>query len=75
MQSNLIEILTGEQTPIGKHSSELGIIMNNVGTAFAIKEAIINGKPLVSRIVTITGEAFARKGNARVRIGTPIHIY
>jgi len=68
----LVEILTGEQTPIGKHSSELGIIMNNVGTAFAIKEAIINGKPLVSRIVTITGEAFARKGNASVRIGTPI---
>jgi len=68
----LIEILTGEQTPIGKHSSELGIIMNNVGTAFAVKEAIINGKPLVSRIVTITGESFARKGNASVRIGTPI---
>ncbi|TEW47638.1 electron transport complex subunit RsxC [Psychromonas algicola] len=68
----LVEILTGEQTPIGKHSSELGIIMNNVGTAFAVKEAIINGKPLVSRIVTITGEAFARKGNASVRIGTPI---
>jgi len=68
----LIEILTGEQTPIGKHSSELGIIMNNVGTAFAIREAIINGQPLVSRIVTITGEAFARKGNASVRIGTPI---
>jgi len=68
----LIEILTGEQTPIGKHSSELGIIMNNVGTAFAVKEAVINGKPLVSRIVTVTGDSFARKGNASVRIGTPI---
>jgi len=68
----LIELLTGEQTPIGKHSSELGITMQNVGTAYAIKEAIINGKPLVSRIVTITGDTFARKGNARVRIGTPI---
>ena len=68
----LTEILTGEQTPIGKHSSELGIVMLNVGTIFAVKEAIINGKPLVSRIVTITGDAFARKGNARVRIGTPI---
>ncbi|WP_413692520.1 electron transport complex subunit RsxC [Psychromonas sp. KJ10-2] len=68
----LIEVLTGEQTPINKHSSELGISMFNVGTAFAVKEAIINGKPLVSRIVTITGDAFARKGNASVRIGTPI---
>ena len=68
----LIEVLTGEQTPMGKHSSELGISMLNVGTVFAIKEAIINGKPLVSRIVTITGDAFTKKGNARVRIGTPI---
>ena len=68
----LIEVLTGEQTPIGKHSSELGIVMLNVGTVFAVKEAVINGKSLVSRIVTITGDAFARKGNASVRIGTPI---
>jgi len=68
----LIEVLTGEQTPIGKHSSELGIIMSNVGTVFAVKEAIIDGKPLTSRIVTVTGDAFARKGNANVRIGTPI---
>ena len=68
----LIEILTGEQTPIGQHSSELGIVMLNVGTVFAVKEAVINGKSLVSRIVTITGDAFARKGNASVRIGTPI---
>jgi len=68
----LIEVLTGEQTPIGKHSSELGIIMSNVGTVFAVKEAIIDGKPLISRIVTMTGDAFGRKGNANVRIGTPI---
>jgi len=68
----LIEILTGEQTPAHKHSSELGIVMLNVGTIFAVKEAIINGKPLVSRIVTVTGDAFVKKGNARVRIGTPI---
>jgi len=68
----LIEVLTGEQTPIGQHSSELGIVMLNVGTVFAVKEAVINGKSLVSRIVTITGDAFARKGNASVRLGTPI---
>ncbi|TEW53408.1 electron transport complex subunit RsxC [Psychromonas sp. RZ22] len=68
----LIEILTGEQTPIDKHSSDLGIVMNNVGTVFAVKEAILDGKPLVSRIVTITGDAFVKKGNAKVRIGTPI---
>ncbi|MDA7745989.1 electron transport complex subunit RsxC [Psychromonas sp.] len=68
----LIEILTGEQTPIGKHSSDLGICMVNVGTAFAVKEAIIDGQPLISRIVTLTGDAFTKKGNVNVRIGTPI---
>ena len=46
--------------------------MHNVGSVFAIKEAIIDGKPLVSRIVTITGDAFHKKGNVSVRIGTPI---
>jgi electron transport complex protein RnfC len=71
-EKQLIEIITGQQTPIGKHPSELGIVMHNVGTVFAIKEAIIDGKPLTSRIVTLTGEAFRKKGNVSVRIGTPI---
>ena len=68
----LIEIITGEQTPVNKHSSELGIVMFNVGTVFAVKEAIINGKPLISRVVTLTGDAFVKKCNAFVRLGTPI---
>ena len=71
-EKQLIEIITGKQTPLGKHPAELGIVMQNVGTVFAIKEAIIDGKPLLSRIVTMTGDALQKKGNARVRIGTPI---
>ena len=71
-EKQLIEIITGQQTPHGKHPTELGIVMQNVGTVVAIKEAIIDGKPLLSRIVTITGDAFQEKGNVRVRIGTPI---
>ncbi|WP_372881836.1 electron transport complex subunit RsxC, partial [Psychromonas sp.] len=71
-EKQLIEIITGEQVPLGKHPTDLGIVMQNVGTVFAIKEAIIDGKPLISRIVTLTGDAFKKKGNARVRIGTPI---
>jgi len=68
----LIEIITGQQTPVGKHSIKLGIVMLNVGTVFAIKEAIIDGKPLTSRIVTLTGDSLQKKGNLSVRIGTPI---
>ena len=68
----LIEIITGQQVPQNKHLIELGIVMLNVGTVFAIKEAIIDGKPLLSRIVTMTGDALQKKGNARVRIGTPL---
>jgi len=68
----LIEIITGQQTPAGKHSIKLGIVMLNVGTVFAVKEAIIDGKPLTSRIVTLTGDSLQKKGNLSVRIGTPI---
>ncbi len=68
----LIKILTGKETPIGKHANALGIVMLNTGTIFALKEAIIEGKPLTSRIVTLTGNAFKKKGNVKVRLGTPI---
>ncbi|HEY7865038.1 MAG TPA: electron transport complex subunit RsxC, partial [Psychromonas sp.] len=71
-EKQLIEIITGQQIPVGKHPTALGIVMQNVGTVFAVKEAIIDGKPLTSRIVTLTGEAVKKKGNASVRIGTPI---
>ena len=68
----LIKILTGKQTPIGKHANALGIVMLNVGTLVAMKEAIVDGTPLISRIVTLTGDAFKKKGNFSVRLGTPI---
>ncbi|PKH03459.1 electron transport complex subunit RsxC [Psychromonas sp. MB-3u-54] len=71
-EKQLIEMITGQQIPLGKHPTALGIVMHNVGTVFAVKEAIIDGKPLISRIVTLTGGAFKNKGNASVRIGTPI---
>ena len=71
-EKQLIEIITGRQTPLGKHPSELGIVMQNIGTVFAIKQAIIDAKPLTSRIVTLTGDSLQQRGNVSVRIGTPI---
>lgn len=71
-EKQLIEIITGLQTPLGKHPTELGIVMHNIGTVFAIKEALVNNKPLTSRIVTLTGESFPKPKNVKVKIGTPI---
>ncbi|MBU3823206.1 MAG: electron transport complex subunit RsxC [Candidatus Oceanisphaera merdipullorum] len=71
-QKQLIEVLTGLQVPHHGLSSDLGIVMQNVGTVFAIQQAIINDEPLIRRVVTLAGEAFAHPGNAWVHIGTPI---
>ncbi|MBH3092277.1 electron transport complex subunit RsxC [Serratia ureilytica] len=68
----LTKILTGKEVPHGKHSSAIGVLMQNVGTAFAIKRAIVDGEPLIERVVTLTGEAVERPGNLWARIGTPV---
>ena len=68
----LIEILTGRQVPSGKRSLTLGINMLNVGTVFAVRQAIIEDEPLIRRVVTLTGERFGKPGNAWVRIGTSV---
>ena len=68
----LTQILTGKQVPHGGRSSDIGVLMQNVGTAYAIKRAIIDGEPLTERVVTLTGEAVARPGNVWARLGTPV---
>lgn len=64
---NLIEVLTGRQVPSGKRSLTLGIIMLNVGTVFAVRQAVIDDEPLIRRVVTLTGDRFGKPGNAWVR--------
>ncbi|CAI0730536.1 Nitrogen fixation protein rnfC [Serratia quinivorans] len=68
----LTKILLGKEVPHGKHSSAIGVLMQNVGTAFAIKRAIVDGEPLIERVVTLTGEALSQPGNLWARIGTPV---
>ncbi|CAI1773965.1 electron transport complex subunit RsxC [Serratia marcescens] len=68
----LTKILTGKEVPHGKHSSAIGVLMQNIGTAFAIKRAIVDGEPLIERVVTLTGDAIERPGNLWARIGTPV---
>ncbi len=71
-EKQLIQILTGKEVPSGELPADLGIVCQNVGTVKAIHDAIITGKPLISRITTLTGEALAEPGNVDVLIGTPI---
>ena len=68
----LIYLLTGMEVPSGARSSSIGVLMHNVGTAFAIKRAVINDEPLIERVVTLTGDKIPEKGNYWVRLGTPI---
>ncbi len=68
----LTQILTGKQVPHGGRSSDIGVLMQNVGTAFAVKRAVIDGEPLTERVVTLTGEAVAQPGNVWARLGTPV---
>lgn len=68
----LVQILTGLEIPQGKRTIELGIVMHNVGTAFAVKRAIIDDEPLIERVVTLTGDKVRNKGNVWARLGTPI---
>ena len=70
-EKQLIRVLTGIEIPHGKLGGELGVQCFNVGTAHAVHRAIRHDEPLISRIVTLTGNA-GRAGNYEVLIGTPI---
>lgn len=67
----LITQLTGLEVPAEGHSTDLGLVMFNVATLAALTQAVTLGKPVLSRIVTLTGFALERPCNVEVPIGTP----
>lgn len=69
---NLIKICTGIEIPYSEHTSECGIVVDNVETVFAIKQAVIDGIPLIKRVITVDGQTLGRSGNALVRLGTSV---
>lgn len=71
-EKQLIQLLTGQEVPHGKLPADLGLVMHNVGTCFAIYDAICHGKPLIQRLVTVTGNACNQPGNYWVLFGTPV---
>ncbi|MCB1865244.1 MAG: electron transport complex subunit RsxC [Chromatiales bacterium] len=71
-ERQLVQVLTGMPVPRGKRAIDLGIVCVNVGTAAAVTAVFDDGRPLVSRVATITGPAVAEPHNREVLIGTPI---
>jgi len=68
----LIRYVTGKEVPVGCRSSEIGVTIHNVGTAYATHKAIRHGQPLVSRVITVSGGAVALPMNVEVPLGTLI---
>lgn len=70
-EKQLIKAVTGKEVPSGALPIAAGAVVSNVGTAFAVYEAVQKNKPLFERVVTITGKAVVKPANFRVRVGTP----
>ncbi len=71
-EKQLIDAVLGRQVPSGGLPIDVGVVVQNVGTAVAVYEAVQKNKPLVERVVTVTGKGLARPANLLVRIGTPV---
>ena len=71
-EKQLIQVLTGREVPRNGLPADVGVMMFNVGTCFAIADAILNGKPLIERVVTVTGEAVESPCNFKALLGTPV---
>ncbi|MDD4912854.1 MAG: electron transport complex subunit RsxC [Sideroxydans sp.] len=71
-EKQIIQVLTGKEIPAGGRPSDIGVLVHNVATAFAVQQALRYGKPLLSRIVTVSGGAIKTPCNVEALIGTPV---
>ena len=71
-EKQLIKALLDREVPSGGLPLDVGVVVHNVGTALAVYEAVQKNKPLVERVVTITGKSLSKPSNFMVRIGTPV---
>lgn len=71
-EKQLIQATVGRAVPSGALPIAVGAVVQNAGTALAVYEAVMKHKPLVERIVTITGKSVKNPGNYLCRIGTPV---
>ena len=68
-EKQLINAITGRKVPSGKLPIDVGCVVSNVGTSFAVYEAIQKNKPLIENILTVTGKKLPSQHNYQVRIG------
>ena len=71
-EDQLVQLVTNREVPSGGLPSDVGCLVQNVGTAAAIHDWIINHEPLISRVTTVTGDGVANPMNVRARIGTTV---
>jgi len=69
-EKHLIKALLNREVPSGKLPLNVGVVVNNVQTAYSITKAVCEGLPLISRVITVSGDGVKTPGNFRVRIGT-----
>ncbi|OJI60727.1 electron transport complex subunit RsxC [Vibrio vulnificus] len=72
-EKQLIKVLTNKEVPAGGIPADIGILVQNVGSLYAIKRAVMDGEPMVNRVVTLTGNTFETPRNVWVPLGTPVH--
>lgn len=71
-EKQLIYAVTDRKVPAGGLPMDAGVVVQNTATCAAVADAVIEGKPLIDRVTTITGEAVKNPGNWRLKIGTPV---
>ncbi|MCF9444329.1 electron transport complex subunit RsxC [Vibrio parahaemolyticus] len=71
-EKQLIKILTNKEVPSGSIPADIGILVQNVGSLYSIKRAIIDGEPMIERVVTLTGKTFKQPRNVWTLLGTPV---
>lgn len=71
-ERQLIQIITGEEVPKDRYPAELQVLCHNVATAYTVHKAVYEAEPLISRIVTVTGNGISQPQNIETLIGTPM---
>ena len=72
-EKQLVQAITGKEVPSGALPAEVGCIIANAGTAAAVYDAVVNGMPLIERVVTVTGSGITTPKVLRFRIGTMVN--
>ncbi len=71
-EKQLIFAITGREVPSGGLPADVGCIVNNVDTVIAIERAIVRNRPLMRKVITLSGDCFKNPGNYKVRLGTSL---